>query len=98
MSEGRTIRPAHASDAFEAAAVHAEGLATGHASFRDMPLDADDWAAFPLALVAERGGLMDGWAAIAPTSGRGTYRGVGEVSLYVAARARGRGVGAALLR
>jgi L-amino acid N-acyltransferase YncA len=38
-----------------------------------------------------------GWAALAPVSSRQVYRGVAEVSLYVAARARGRGVGKALL-
>ncbi|MBM2577024.1 N-acetyltransferase [Jannaschia sp. Os4] len=91
------VRSARPSDAFEAGAVHAEGLATGHASFRDVPLDADDWAAFPLCLVAEDRGLVAGWAAVAPSSSRETYRGVGEVSLYVASRVRGRGVGARLL-
>jgi phosphinothricin acetyltransferase len=38
-----------------------------------------------------------GWAALAPVSGRCVYAGVAEVSVYVAAAARGRGVGAALL-
>ena len=39
-----------------------------------------------------------GWAALAPVSARSVYRGVAEVSVYVAARARGRGVGKALLQ
>jgi phosphinothricin acetyltransferase len=38
-----------------------------------------------------------GWAALSPVSGRRVYRGVAEVSVYVAAAARGRGVGKALL-
>ena len=38
-----------------------------------------------------------GWAALSPVSGRLVYRGVAEVSVYVAAAARGRGVGKALL-
>jgi len=38
-----------------------------------------------------------GWIALAPVSGRCCYGGVAEVSAYVAERARGRGVGTALL-
>ncbi|HKV81508.1 MAG TPA: GNAT family N-acetyltransferase [Candidatus Sulfotelmatobacter sp.] len=38
-----------------------------------------------------------GWAALSPVSTRRVYRGVAEVSVYVAATARGRGVGKALL-
>ena len=43
------------------------------------------------------GAEVVGWAALAPVSGRCTYAGVAEVSVYVAERARGRGVGRALL-
>lgn len=38
-----------------------------------------------------------GWAALSPVSLRTVYRGVAEVSVYVAAAARKRGVGKALL-
>ena len=38
-----------------------------------------------------------GWAALSPVSSRRIYRGVAEVSVYVAASARGRGVGKELL-
>ena len=40
---------------------------------------------------------MAGWAALSPVSSRRVYAGVAEVSVYVAAAARGRGVGKALL-
>ena len=40
---------------------------------------------------------MAGWAALAPVSPRRCYRGVAESSVYVAAWARGRGVGRALM-
>ena len=40
---------------------------------------------------------MLGWAALGPVSARAVYSGVAEVSVYVAARARGRGVGFRLL-
>ena len=39
-----------------------------------------------------------GWAALSPVSTRRVYKGVAEVSVYVAAAARGRGVGMALLQ
>jgi phosphinothricin acetyltransferase len=39
-----------------------------------------------------------GWAALSSVSGRCVYAGVAEVSVYVAASARGGGVGKALLR
>ena len=38
-----------------------------------------------------------GWAALSPVSPRRVYRGVAEVSVYVAAAARGRGIGKVLL-
>jgi phosphinothricin acetyltransferase len=39
-----------------------------------------------------------GWAALSPVSTRRVYKGVAEVSVYVAAAARERGVGKALLQ
>ena len=48
--------------------------------------------------MARSGGQVVGWAALSPVSSRPAYAGVAEVSLYVTASARGRGVGKALLR
>lgn len=39
-----------------------------------------------------------GWAALSPVSTRRVYRGVAEVSVYVASAARGRGIGKELLQ
>jgi phosphinothricin acetyltransferase len=47
--------------------------------------------------VARGEGALLGWAALSPVSARAVYSGVAEVSVYVAASARGRGVGRALL-
>ena len=49
-------------------------------------------------LVARRGDEILGWVALSPVSGRCVYAGVAEVSIYVAARACGLGVGRALMR
>jgi L-amino acid N-acyltransferase YncA len=48
-------------------------------------------------IVARDGDDVLGWATLAPVSRRECYRGVAEDSVYVAAAARGRGVGRALL-
>jgi phosphinothricin acetyltransferase len=89
-------------------AVYLEGLATGQATFETEAPGWEEWDAahLPFArLVAKAGGAggdeggeVLGWAALSPVSRRRVYEGVAEVSVYVAARARGRGVGSALLR
>ena len=48
-------------------------------------------------LLATRADDVIGWAALSPVSSRCVYEGVAEVSVYVAGRARGQGVGTALL-
>ena len=81
-------------------AVYQEGLDSGHASFETVAPDWPTWDAghFPHPrIVAERNGVVVGFAALAPVSRRAAYRGVAEVSLYVAAAARGEGIGRALL-
>ena len=57
------------------------------------PIEED---ARELLVTLERPRVL-GWAALSPVSTRRVYRGVAEVSVYVAASARGRGVGKALL-
>ena len=48
-------------------------------------------------LVAREDGQVVGWAALGPVSSRPCYRGVAEVSIYVAVAAQGRGAGRILL-
>jgi L-amino acid N-acyltransferase YncA len=94
------IRPLLPSDWPAVAAIFAEGLATGDATFETTVPDWSDWDARHLdehRFVAELDGEVAGWIAVVPYSGRGVYRGVGEESVYVAEQARGRGVGRALL-
>ena len=81
-------------------AIYLEGLATGQASFET---DAPSWAHWDAAhlahsrLVARADGRVVGWAALTPMSKRRCYAAVAEVSIYVAAAARGRGLGRRLL-
>ena len=82
------------------AAVYAEGLATSDASFESRVPDWPQWDTSHLPsprIVARAGGRVVGWAALAPFSRRHAYRGVAEVSVYVATSERGRGVGRRLL-
>lgn len=94
------IRPLLPSDWPAVRRIYAEGIATGNATFEQTQPDWDEWDAGKLAhprLVAELGGVVVGWAALSPISKRYVYRGVTEVSVYVAASARGQGAGRALL-
>lgn len=80
--------------------IYAEGQATGRATFdTDIP-EWEAWNAGHLAaprLVARDQGEVLGWAALGPVSSRPCYRGVAEVSIYVAGAAQGRGAGRLLL-
>ena len=81
-------------------AIYLEGIATGHATFETAVPSWEKWDADHLRqprLVARDGSAILGWAALSPVSGRCVYGGVAEVSVYVGAAARGRGVGRALL-
>ena len=81
-------------------AIYLEGIATGNATFEQ---DAPDWPRWDAAhhahsrLVAVDEDGVAGWAALSPVSARYVYRGVAEVTIYIAERARGRGVGRTLM-
>jgi L-amino acid N-acyltransferase YncA len=82
-------------------AIYLEGVATGQATFETEAPDWERWDAGHLPqcrFVARSGDGVLGWAALSPVSRRKVYAGVAEVSVYVAASARGRGVGGALMR
>ena len=86
-----TIRDLRPEDWPTVRAIYEEGIRGGDATFETEAPTWEAWdAAHPeLRLVAERDGAVVGWAALSPSSARHCYRGVGEVSVYVAAgRAR----------
>lgn len=94
------LRPLVPSDWESVRQILLEGIATGHATFET---DAPDWSRWDRAhvttcrMVVEMDGDIVGWAAVSPVSARHVYRGVGEVSVYVAERARRKGIGERLL-
>ncbi|SDO36310.1 phosphinothricin acetyltransferase [Microbacterium sp. ru370.1] len=82
--------------------IYREGIEGGNATFET---ETPTWDAFDQAkarfgrLVAvDDTRVVVGWVAASPVSARAAYRGVVEHSVYVAPRAQGRGIGAALLR
>jgi L-amino acid N-acyltransferase YncA len=95
-----TVQAMHPDDWPAVRAIYAEGIATGDATFESEPPGWETWDAAHLQehrLVACRDGAVIGWVAAVPVSGRCVYRGVVEHSVYVAASARGQGVGRMLL-
>jgi L-amino acid N-acyltransferase YncA len=97
-----TIRALTTTDWPAVAAIYQEGIDTGKATFETVVPDWEAWDAAHMEscrFVAEANdGTILGWAALTPVSGRCVYAGVAEVSVYVAAAARGQGVGKLLLR
>jgi phosphinothricin acetyltransferase len=95
------VRTMASGDAGGVLEIYQAGLDGGQASFETV---APTWAAFDAGrlpahrFVAHDGPALLGWVAVSPTSTRAVYAGVVELSVYVAPAARGRGVGAALLR
>jgi len=94
------VRPLGEQDWPHVRRIYGEGIATGHATFETVvPAQAyleQTWLPGH-RWVAEVGGEVAGWAAISAVSNRACYAGVGDTSVYVGTRHRGRGVGKALV-
>ena len=103
------IDPLRPSDWGDVRRIFLEGIASGNATFET---EAPDWETWDRAhradarLIARDADAVAsaktpfsvlGWAALTRVSQRRAYDGVAEVSVYVAAAARGKGVGTALL-
>src|SRR5688572_4717457 len=101
MENPGTVRRAERQDCQAIARIYNEGIAERRSTFEveeRSAADIEGWlnsTAHPV-LVAERRGVVVGWARMTPYSSRRCYAGVGEGSIYVRAPERGRGVGSAL--
>ena len=81
--------------------IYEEGIATGNATFQTTAPEWEEWDAGHVKnsrIVAVQDDHILGWAALTTVSGRCVYAGVAEVSVYVAADARGKGIGKKLLQ
>jgi L-amino acid N-acyltransferase YncA len=82
--------------------IYEEGIVTGSGTFESEP--AASWEDFirpkiaACCLVArDENSVMLGWAVLSPYSARKVYAGVVEAGVYVAEKARGNGIGSAIL-
>jgi L-amino acid N-acyltransferase YncA len=95
------IRPANEADADVIASIYNEAIEERQSTFETRLHSAEDFAGpirhGQLCLVVEDElGHVLGWARLSAHSARDCYAGVGEASVYVARRHRGRGLGRAL--
>lgn len=97
----QTARPALLDDAEAMCGIYNAAISERSSTFETKPRSATHFETrigdnrFPL-LVSDGDKGVIGWAGIASYSARPCYAGIGECSVYVAASARGRGVGTAL--
>src|SRR5262245_21815843 len=81
--------------------IYEEGIASGQATFEAEAPPWQQWDASHHSfgrLVALSDGQVVGWGALSQVSRRPCYAGVAEVSVYVRADQRGRGLGKLLLQ
>jgi len=96
------IRTATPKDAAAIAAIYNEGIEDRTATFETKPRTANEIAAWfdgvhPI-IVAEEDGQVIAFASTSTYRPRECYRGIAEVSVYVARSARRKGVGRAILQ
>ena len=96
-----SVRPMTAADWPHVSRIYKEGIETGEATFETT---VPDWERFDKGhldicrIVACESDIIAGWAALSRVSQRDVYRGVAEVSVYVAQEFRGKGIGSLLMR
>jgi L-amino acid N-acyltransferase YncA len=104
MLEGHviTVRAAEPADTEAITALYNQGIAEREATFETRPREPVEIRAWfepglPFLVAEDESGRVVGFARVSAYSDRCVYEGVGEHGVYVAAAARGRGVGRRLL-
>ncbi len=96
-----TVREMKKSDLSCVIEIMSEGVTDGTSTFRASCPNKETWDSEHLQccrFVADANGVTAGYCALAPYSKREEYRGIGEVSVYIAREYRHRGVGEKLLK
>jgi L-amino acid N-acyltransferase YncA len=96
------VRPARPGDAEAVAVIYNQGIAERQATFETRPRRAKEILGWleegrPFIVATDQKGTILGFARVSAYSTRRAYAGVGEHAVYVASKARGRGVGVELL-
>lgn len=95
------IRQMTAGDWESVRLIYLDGIATRQATFETVTPLWQLWdsshLSFGRLVSIDVDDNVNGWAALAPVSARSVYSGIAEVSVYVAAGSRGKGIGRALL-
>ncbi len=81
-------------------AIYLQGIASGYATFQTTAPTWQEWDKGHLPfcrIAAVLGNDIVGWIALSPVSARQVYKGVAEISIYVAAMQRGKGIGKTLM-
>lgn len=94
------IRPITKDNFSEVVDIYKQGLATNIATFQNDLPQWEDWNKGHLdfcRISIYENNKMLGWTALTPVSSRCVYAGVAEVSVYIAQKERGKGIGKILL-
>lgn len=99
------VRSADVDDAAAITAIYNQGIAERAATFETTPRQVQDIVQrlteiqrYPLLVATDETNAVLGWAGLSSYRARECYAGIGEFSVYLAADARGRGIGRELLQ
>ena len=97
-----TIRAMKLSDLNQVLAIYLEGIKTGTATFQSCAPSTEEWHNAHLLecryVAVDEADTVCGWVALSPTSSRCVYKGVCEVSIYIAQAHREKSLGTQLLQ
>ncbi|MGA2408485.1 MAG: N-acetyltransferase family protein [Bacteroidales bacterium] len=94
------VREMQQDDSQSVLEIYMMGLETKNATFETTVPSWQKWDSKHLPhsrFISEENGIVAGWAALTPFSSREVYRGVAEVSIYVANGFRGKKIGSGLM-